>query len=411
MTQYENHHLGVYFYLNTDTSPAPFRLGVSELGGADVLGSGGTGRSWQNLQTYVTEINYDNTLTLEGINAEYTGLQIDFVLSADTDVLADTGFSVGAWIKVTLENYVPSYTTYPMWYVKVKSFTKELNPEGMFTWQIHAEDVLQDVMSTPVADYLSTDYGVTEGALIFSSLDYLFGRNRLTIPDFETTQVLLAPEVDPDTSQVYDWGYYDTIDVVDGSIADIAQPIVQGAAAWLYSTGQNPVIKGIGHRELISGLYRTPILEFSDDETDGHIAVSSLDIAQDSTKIIDDILLRLTLDPVTTLSYTDQDLVDVYGRNRQDLEFLLVDETELTKYKNMVAAASKPQIIKAITCDAIHHKNRHLSDVWKLYPSTLVTVNVSTPDITVNKNYFVTGVKHTITPESWITSVELWSNN
>jgi hypothetical protein len=409
MTQYENHHLGVYFYLNTSTSPAPFRLGVSTLGGSDVLGSGGTGRSWQNLQTYVTEITYDNTLTLQGINAEYTGLQIDLVLSADTDIFEGTGFSVGTWVKVTLENYVPAHSTYPMWYVKVRSFTKQLDAEGMFTWQIHAEDVLQDVMGTPVADFSSDDYTLFgDGYSILYTVDYQFGRNPLNVPDFETTHVFLIPEVD---RIGVDYGRYDTITVVDGSVADIVQPIIQGSAGWVYSTGQSPVLYVIAHNDLISGDYRTPVLEFSNDETDSHIAVASLDIGQDSTTIVNDLLLTLTLDPATTLAYTDQDLVDIYGRNRQDLDFLLLDEAELVKYKDMVAAASKPQIIKAITCDAIHHKNRHLSDVWKLYPSTLVTVNVSTPDITVNKNYFVTGVKHTITPEGWNTTVELWSNN
>ena len=405
MTQFENHHLGVFFYLNQTTTPATFRLGVSLLGGSDVLGSSGTGNTWTQMRSYVTEINVVNRYQLDGINAESTGLAVDLLLSSDTDVLAGTGFRVGTWIKITLENYVPSVSSAPMWYVKVKSYSKRLDADGFFRYEIHAEDVLQDVLSTPVADYLSTDYGVTEGAALIYTAGYVMTTNRITIPDFESTATLLQTEILPDFTN---WSHYNTISVIDGTLSDIVQPIVQGDAAVLYSKGTDPVIYAISHDELLTPGRRTSVLTFADNETDSHIAIESVDISEDSTLIINDATYSLTWDALSVVTWTDADAVDLYGRNKQELDFDYFDATYLTAYQTRVANASRPGIIKSITCDAVHHKNRQLSDVWKLYPTSLVSVQINNADLTINEDYFVTGITHTITPEVWTSSVELW---
>jgi hypothetical protein len=404
MAQFENHHLGVFFYLNIDTSPAKFRLGTSELGGPDVLGSSGSGKSWQNLQTYTTEINVDNTITLTGIDPEYNGLTIDLVLTADTDIFSGTGFNVGTWIKITLENYVPGFTSYPIFYVKVRNYTKELDAYGMFIYQIQAADILQDVLGTPLVDYDSSTIS-DEGAAIVNATSSIFAANPLPIPDFGNVTQLIQTDIPPGLG---DWGYYDTFNIVEGSLAEVIQPIVQGAAVWLFNTGNDPVIYGVGQRELATNAFRTPLLTFASDETDSRIAVDRVSIAEDSTLIINDVLLSLSWDPLSTFQYVNQDLVDIYGRNRQELSFAYRDEAELTRYAEMLAAANKPQVIKSLSCDAIHHKNRHLSNVWELYPSSMVSVDINTDDLVVNQNYYVSGVKHTITPDGWNTTVELW---
>jgi len=404
MTQYGNEHLGVFFYVNVDTSPAKFRLGTSELGGPDVLGSSGNGKSWQNFQTYTSEINVDNTITLTGIDPEYSGLAVDLVLNADTDVLAGTGFGVGTWIKITLENYVPSFSTYPIWYVKVKNYTKSLDSYGTFVYNIHAEDVLQDVLATPITDYDSALISATgEGAAIINGSSAIFAANPLPVPDFGSVYQLIQTDVGFD-----DWGLYDDFYIVEGSYSEVVQPITQGGAVWWFNKGNDPVIYGISLSELTSGAFRTPVLTFASAEVDHEIAVDYVNIAEDSTLIINDVLLSLEWDPVATLQYVNQDLVDVYGRNKQEIAFSYRDEAELARYQALLADNINPQVIRSLNVDAIQHKNRKLSDVWQLYPSSMVTVDITTDDLTISDNFFVTGVKHTITPDGWNTTVELW---
>lgn len=405
MAQFENHHLGVFLYLNTPASPALFRLGVSVLGGSDVLGDTGTGKSWQNYQEHVTEINVDNTITLTGVNPEYTGLMIDLVLRFDTDLLADTGFSVGTWIKITLEDYVPSVSSEPIWYAKIKSFTKELDAYGTFIYTIHAEDVLQDVLATPVTDFTPVNL---DGKQILDEAGVNLDANPLPVPDF-TTNRLIQPEMAYGVNAYY-WEDYE-LAVTDGTYADLVQPITQGAAVWWYNKGNDPVIYGIGHRELVSDLYRSPVVTFASDETDSRIAVDFINVSQNSTAIINDVLLSLAWDPATVEQYTNQDLIDLYGRNKQELSFDFVDNQGLIRYRNMILNANRPNVIKSLSCDAIIHKNRKLSDVWKLYPSSMVTVDITTPDVTIAQDYYVSGIKHTITPDGWTTTVELWKDN
>lgn len=404
MAQFENHHLGVFFYVNVDTTPAKFRLGVSVLGGADVLGSSGTGKTWQNFQEYTTEINVDNTITLAGIDPEYAGLMIDLVLTADTDVLAGTGFGVGTWVKITLENYIPSFSTYPIFYVKVKNYTKELDSYGQFVYQIHAEDVLQDVLATPITDYDSALISATgEGSAIIDGSGALFAANPLPIPDFGDVTQLIKADVGFE-----DWGLYDDFYITEGSYSEVVQPITQGGAVWWFNKGNDPVIYGISLSELTSGAWRTPLVTFASDETDSRIAVDYVNVAEDSTLIINDVLLSLSWDAVATLQYVNQDLVDIYGRNKQEIAFSYRDEAELARYQALLADNINLQVIRSLSVDAIHHKNRHLSNVWELYPSSMVTVDISTADLTISDNFYVTGVKHTITPDGWNTTVELW---
>jgi hypothetical protein len=404
MAQWENHHLGVFFYVNIDTTPPKFRLGTSVLGGTHVLGSSGTGKSWQNFQEYASEINVDNTITLTGIDPEYNGLTIDLLLTADTDILAGTGFSVGTWIKITLEHYVPSFASYPIFYVKVKNYTKELDSYGQFVYNIHAQDVLQDVLATPITDYDSATISVTgEGAEIINGSSALFRLNPLPIPDFGDVSQLIQTDVGID-----DWGFYDDFYILEGSYSEVVQPITQGGAVWWFNKGNDPVIYGISLSELTSGAFRTPVLTFASDETDSRIDVDYVNVTEDSLAIVNDVLLSLDWDPATTVQYVNQDLVDVYGRNKQEISFNYRTETELGRYQALLADNVNPQVIKSLGVDAIHHKNRKLSNVWELYPSSMVTVDIATDDLTISDNFYVTGVRHTITPDGWNTTVDLW---
>jgi hypothetical protein len=154
-----------------------------------------------------------------------------------------------------------------------------------------------------------------------------------------------------------------------------------------------------------------PIVILADDATDHHIDISAINRETDTTQIINNIKVTLEQDANTSATYIDSDSIDLFGQNSIELALDVYDQTDLDNYIAYAGTATARPKIKSVAIDAISHKNRKLHDVWKLYPSAPVQVQINQADFAINERYLVTRVAHHITPEVWETELELWRTN
>lgn len=394
MTQFENHHLGLFIEAGT---PGAFRLGFSTLDGSDVLDGSGGSYTYTDFSQYLTEATIDSGVSFDGIQASYDGNNATITLfNQDDDPLNGYVIKVGNAIKLTLENYVPSISSQPFYVGVIKGIERIIDAYGNHTTRITAGDRLQDTLSKTV-DYISISAGLTAYGRL-SNIGY--------------------PAITEGLNTYYAYVYGSSTDsfiqgdyVLDQvAIADYVNETVANEAAWLVAdTLGEPTF--LPHKYLTDQLSATPVVTFSENETDSHVAISYLNRDSNTNSAVNSYRIQDSYDPLTFVQDVNQDSIDLYGTNHQDLTLNLNDLTEYNRYLTYALTFTGQQKIKSISADAIHHKNRQLSDVWKLWVGNPVLVNVTMGSTVINENYVVSRVHHQITPDVWLTDVELWRNN
>jgi hypothetical protein len=119
--QFEPHHLSAQLWVSNPEDDGVFRLGVSVLGGDDVLGDDPitdltTGYAFDEFIDYVTEINIDNGVNLTGVIDSGGGVTTSIILSAQFDPLENRNFRMGNAVKIGLKDYVHGRDFVPFFY-------------------------------------------------------------------------------------------------------------------------------------------------------------------------------------------------------------------------------------------------------------------------------------------------------
>jgi hypothetical protein len=399
MTQFENHHLGLFIEAG---ELGVFRLGVSELDGPDVFDSSGRSFTYTDFSQYLTEASIDNGVSFDGMQATYDGANATITLfDPENDPTEGYFIKVGNAIKLTLEDYVPSVSSQAFYIGTIKSIERIIDDIGNHTVRITAGDYVQSALSNAI-DYLSIVTGLTAYGRLANV--------KAQIPGWAATT--------DGINAYYAYMYGSSADsfvqgdyVIDGtSIADFINETTLNEAGWLVAdTTGLPTF--LPHKFLTDQLSATPVVTFSEDEIDSKIAISHLNRDSNTNSAINSYRVEATYDALTFFTGVNQDSIDLYGANHQDIAVNLDNDAEFQKYLDYLLTFTGQQKIKSISADAIHHKNRKLSDVWKLWPGQTVLVDVSMGTTTINENYVVSRVQHQISPDIWVTDVELWRNN
>jgi hypothetical protein len=411
MTIFENHHLGVF--METAVSDA-FRLGTSALGGADTLGNEADSYQFVNYRDFLTEVNIDNGVNVTGPLAQPEGNICVVTLQSTSDPL-DQGFiRIGNKLKLTLENYVPGVDSQTFWQGKIRSITRDIDENQNYRVVITAGDYLSEITSTNVEHFTAMsgtgpdgDYVTAQSIWTYINLllpaDLQFNTSRAMVYDVDPTTQPTWPQM----QQLPAFDQYDvTLDAIIEQAADVNQ-------FWLVSNLDGelmPVSNYYLFRRQITGIpvaTFTPVCTFTDSWNDSQIAVTYLNRNNNTDGMFNTYKLALSWDTLTTLSLTDQDSVDLYGPQVIEKELNVINEAGLTEFSKWLARFRTASQVKSLVVDAYDHRNHKLTDVWKLYPSELVDLDITAAGETIAYNALVSRVRHTITPDTWQSEIEL----
>lgn len=375
------------------TSPNDlFRLNVSPLDGTDVLADDVTPLiEYVDFSHLCTEVQFENGVSATGTTIDLGSKNGTVILAAQgVDPLAGYFIKVNSPVQLTLKEYPVGGIDYPWAAGFIKSIEKDTDATGLTRVVIRFGDQVEQLMNLNATISVATDQTFAER---WSSI-YWDAVNGTNIP-------LVYPAPGGFT--------FPGIDIFEVPLAETINETMQGELGWLV-TGNLDGIYPKSHNDLQNLLASAPSYEFCEHMTDHHIPPAYVNQASSSDAIISTINASLTWDAGTVVTFTDTDNADLYGDSVLDIAVNLADETNLRSFAYYALSLTGQQNIKALSVDGIDHRNSQLHPVYAMQPSDCVRVNIDTGGITIDENYLISRISHSITPDTWQTDLELWRN-
>lgn len=369
-----------------------FRLNISALDGPDLLGTDGApDQEYVNFSHLCSEVIYSNGVTATGTTIDLGSKTGTIVLSAeDADPLEGYLLKINDLVAISLNDYIGAGEVYVLEGV-VKSIQRDTDSTGLNRVIINFGDQIEQLTSTEMTISEIADQTFSERwTAIDANLDLtlsLLKSGTLGEPEFT----------------------FPGIDIFETAVGDTVLETMQGELGWLY-TDNVGVIWPVCHGYLSEQLAGTPSWTISNTVTSTEIPPTYINRSSSSDSIVSTINAALTWDPGTTISFTDTDQADLYGNSTLNVEVNLADEANLSNWAFYGLTLTGQQNIQALSLDAINHENSELYDVYNMNPTDCVLVDVQQGATSVNENYLISRVTHTITPNTWQTDLELWRN-
>lgn len=140
---------------------------------------------------------------------------------------------------------------------------------------------------------------------------------------------------------------------------------------------------------------------------ENHLCMSDIRVNSNSDSSINDLKVALTSDPDTYVVVLDQDSIDLYGELSQDISINTTDSTELTRWANQVFSGSPTRQVDSITTPAIDRQG-NLTEAALFTPGTYIGVNYQTDNIHIVDYYTVVKARQSVDVDNWFTTLELW---
>lgn len=378
--------LGVSLLGGTDVlaESGDFILGQSLLGGTEVLGDG-TGAyqfSWQPIECSVSKLD----ITLGGSQTggiEYTAQPsaLSFELQSWTlDPNNNSGVRNGTAIRVRTVDGASSRTLFNGF---IESMSVKYRPDAPNLIQGTAYDAYKRLANQRIT-YNTTGTTDTVGellGLIATNSTYVLD------PSNDPGLVLMAGRQETDVTQgqlIKD--ILDTqlgllwLDPATGRISYRDRPQVLAAAT--YSIGNN-------HGDA------------------NHWCMSDLTVNQNPDDLVNSIRVTMTTNSAVSLTRENTDSIQLYGRLAYDATVNAADSSNLQTWLNLAFVERPGYLVQDVTTPTIDRLGT-LTDAANVTPGFIIRVDYQTDNISINQTYQVTRVKHSIDPDNWFTTLELW---
>lgn len=138
-----------------------------------------------------------------------------------------------------------------------------------------------------------------------------------------------------------------------------------------------------------------------------HLCMSDITVAADADSIINSLYLDLASDDTQFVAIEDQNSIELYGENFVSLSLNVTDETELQVWGEQVFNTTVTKLVKTVETPAIDRLG-NLTEAVVLTPGTLLRVVFNKDQLALDEYYTITRVNHSIDVNSWYTQYELW---
>jgi hypothetical protein len=140
---------------------------------------------------------------------------------------------------------------------------------------------------------------------------------------------------------------------------------------------------------------------------ENHLCMSDIRVNSNSDSSINDLKVSLTSNSATSVVVRDQDSIDLYGELSQDVSINTTDVTELTRWANQVFSGTPTKQVEMVETPAID-RQRNLTEAALFTPGTYIGVNYQTENINIVDYYTVVKARQSVNVDTWFTTLELW---
>lgn len=142
-----------------------------------------------------------------------------------------------------------------------------------------------------------------------------------------------------------------------------------------------------------------------------HLCMADIDSAMQSEHVFNSTLVKQKYpylgNPLFEQLYTDQDSIDLFGQRSQDFTVDLATTADADDWANAVFAPKPITTVQSVTTPAID-RSRDLTEAIEFMPGDTVRVLFSNDDIDIDTVYTVIRVRHSIDVNNWFTTLEVW---
>jgi hypothetical protein len=366
-----------------------FYIGISLIGGTDVLGGGDSAFDWQQIEceTSKAELSVGGSI----ISALYFQPESSScsltVQSWSFDPNNSSAVRPGTPIRIRLDNGIVNRVLFSGF---LDTFSVSYRPDGPNLITFQATDVFKKLVNTPIANFDTT--GLPAGYATPNEVIEIAALNAgLTIS--------AASEILP--------GKIPTVQQDNVQSATVINEALQVGLGLIWINPETNEIE-IRNRPTTGGSIPmdTPVIG-NNHGAPNHLCMSAITSEGDADNIFNSLNVYLASDPTIYVTLSDPDSVELYGYSFQNQTINTTDTDELTRWAEAVFTQRPVKLVRSVTTPAIDRLGT-LTEAAILEPGELVGVKYQTPNINIEDYFTSTKVSHSINVDNWFTTLELW---
>ena len=394
-------------FLLPDEDGNSFILGISEIGGTDVLGGFGefvinesliggqdvlapsSGLKWQDVacETANASISIGGSIS-DAIYFQPEPATANLTLqSYDLDPTVNKNIRANTKIRVRLDAPEIDRVLF-VGYIDTIDVT--YYPEGPNLIRIRAFDVYKSLVNTRIDDWDTTDFPAG-----YATTDEVFELIALK------SGVGLSPDSQPTVGRI------PAVQVDNILVPDVINDAIDVGLAVVWIDQENESLTVIPRPSSSEGTSTTYIVGNNHSSDPYHLCMSEINVNSDADAVYNSLKVALTSDEETFVFLRDQDSIDLYGESAIDVSINTTDATELSRWATAVYRQAPTKLVSQVVTPA---KDRlgNLTAAAVFTPGSLVGVSYTTNQLNIVGYYTVIRVSHEIDVDNWFTTLELW---
>lgn len=364
-----------------------FILGVSLLGGEDVLAPS-SGLKWQEVQCQTASANIsiggqiNNAISFQPQPGE---AQLT-LQSYDLDPNVNKNIRASTKIRVRLESEEVDRILFQG---TIDTIAVTYFPDGLNLINIVAIDAYKRLVNTRFATFDTTPLGAS--ATTDEVLELIAIQSGLG----------LSPE------SVDLGGLIPTISDVDVVVAGLINDALEVGLGIVWIDQQTSELAYIPRPSNATGTPTTFIISNDHSLDPYHLCLSEINVFSDADAVYNSLKVTLQSDDTQVVVLKDQDSIDLYGESAIDEVINTTDATELANWAVRVFSNRPENLVNQVATPA---KDRlgTLTNAAVFTPGMTVGVSYTKDQLDIVGFYTIIKVSHRIDPDNWFTTLELW---
>jgi hypothetical protein len=394
-------------FLLPDEDGNSFILGISEIGGTDVLGGFGefvinesliggqdvlapsSGLKWQDVgcETSNAAISIGGSIS-DAIYFQPEPATATLTLqSYDLDPTVNKNIRANTKIRVRLDSPEIDRVLF-VGYIDTIDVT--YYPMGPNLIRIRAFDVYKSLVNTRIEDWDTTDFPAG-----YATTDEVFELIALK------SGVGLSPDSEPTVGRI------PAVQVDNILVPDVINDAIDVGLAVVWIDQETEALTVIPRPSSSEGTATTYIVGNDHSSNPYHLCLAEINVNSDADAVYNSLKVALTSDEETFVFLRDQDSIDLYGESAIDVSINTTDADELARWAAAVYRQAPTKLVSQVVTPA---KDRlgNLTAAAVFTPGSLVGVSYTTNQLNIVGYYTVIRVSHEIDVNNWFTTLELW---
>jgi hypothetical protein len=365
-----------------------FVLGVSVLGGEDVLAPS-SGLKWQDVgcETSNAAISIGGSIS-DAIYFQPEPATANLTLqSYDLDPTVNKNIRANTKIRVRLDAPEIDRVLF-VGYIDTIDVT--YYPDGPNLIRIRAFDVYKSLVNTRIDNWDTTDFPAG-----YATTDEVF----------ELIGLKTGVGLSPDSKATI--GRIPAIETQNILVPDLINDAIDVGLAVVWIDQDTEQLTVIPRPSSSEGTATTYVVGNNHTSSPYHLCMSEINVSSDADAVYNSLKVALTSDEETFVFLKDQDSIDLYGESAVDVAINTTDADELARWAAAVYRQAPTKLVSQVVTPA---KDRlgDLTAAAVFTPGSLVGVSYTTSQLNIVGYYTVIRVSHEIDVDNWFTTLELW---